>query len=524
MKVWFNALILVSLMCIPCMKGAQARSLAQEKMSTLRNPVIAGYHPDPSVCRVGEDFYVVNSSLGNFPGIPIYHSKDLMHWEQIGNVLDRESQLPLKGAGSWNGIYAPTIRYNEGTYYVIATNTSGKGNFMVTATDPHGPWSEPIYLQQGGVDPSLWFENGRCYMVSNPGSIMLCEIDPKTGRQLTDSKYLWNGMGGRFPEAPHIYKKDGWYYLLISEGGTELAHSLTIARSRDIYGPYEANPDNPILTNCNMAGQFSQIQGTGHGDFVQAPDGSWWVVFLAYRNFGGSYHHLGRETCLAPVEWPEGEWPVVNGGQPIDTLTLAATLPQVFVPRKSGHYDFSKPFGHEWLYIQNPIASNYRRKKGCLQLTAHGSLTQNDKPTFIARRQEAPCMLVETEVDATTLSAGCEAGLSVFQIADGHFEIVLRRDAGNLTQVAVKARAKSLTDTAVDRVAGAKKIRLRITTDGIMYHFSYATDDGDFKTVASHSCSLLSTEVVGGFTGVIVGMCAEGEGKGCFSYFKYEEQ
>lgn len=276
-----------------------------------QNPIIPGFHPDPSVCRVGDTFYLVNSSFQYYPGVPIFQSKDLVHWQQIGNVLDRNSQLPLKGTSSWQGIYAPTIRYHAGTYYLITTNVGNGGNFMVTAQNPAGPWSEPVWLKQQGIDPSLYFEDGKCYMVSNPGdAIWLCEINPQTGEQLTESKKLWQGDGGRYPEGPHIYKKDGYYYLLISEGGTELAHHLTIARSKHIDGPYESNPDNPILTNCSRLGQTLQIQGTGHGDFVQAADGSWWMVFLAYRNYGGSYHHLGRETYLAPVEWKKrsGLW------------------------------------------------------------------------------------------------------------------------------------------------------------------------------------------------------------------------
>lgn len=184
------------------------------------NPVIPGYHPDPSVCRVGDDFYLVNSSFQYFPGVPLYHSKDLVHWTQIGHCLTRPSQLPLDKASTWGGIYAPTIRYNDGVFYMITTNVTSKGNFLVHATDPRGPWSEPVWLKQGGIDPSLYFEDGKCYLVSNPDvGIFLCEIDPMTGEQLTPSKRIWNGTGGRHPEGPHIYKKDGWYYLLISEGG-----------------------------------------------------------------------------------------------------------------------------------------------------------------------------------------------------------------------------------------------------------------------------------------------------------------
>ena len=173
--------------------------------SVAQNPVIKGFYPDPSVCRVGEDFYLVTSSFQFFPGVPIFHSKDLVNWEQIGNVLDRQEQLPLKDATCWGGIYAPTIRYNDGVFYMITTNCSSKGNFLVTTTDLRKGWSDPVWLKQGGIDPSLYFEDGKVWMVSNPNDgIYLCQIDPKTGEQLTESVLLWQGDGGRYPEAPHL--------------------------------------------------------------------------------------------------------------------------------------------------------------------------------------------------------------------------------------------------------------------------------------------------------------------------------
>ena len=174
-----------------------------------RNPVIPGFYPDPSICRVGSDYYLVNSSFDYFPGVPLWHSRDLVNWEQIGHCLTRKSQVDLKGTLSWGGIYAPTIRYNDGTFYMITTNTTNGGNFLVYTDNPRGEWSDPVWLEQGGIDPSLYFEDGHCYMVSNPdGGIWLCEIDPKTGKTLTPSRRIWNGTGGRYPEGPHIYKKD----------------------------------------------------------------------------------------------------------------------------------------------------------------------------------------------------------------------------------------------------------------------------------------------------------------------------
>lgn len=515
----FNLLSLLMALMLSVMPA-----LAQE----YRNPVIPGYHPDPSVCRVGDTFYLINSSFQYFPGVPIFQSKDLVHWQQIGNVLDRESQLPLKGASSWLGIYAPTIRYHEGIYYMITTNVGNGGNFLVTAKDPRGPWSEPIWLKQQGIDPSLYFENGKCYMVSNPGdAIWLCEINPKTGEQLTESKKLWQGDGGRYPEGPHIYKKDGYYYLLISEGGTELAHHLTIARSKNIEGPYESNPNNPILTNCSRLGQSMQIQGTGHGDLVQAANGSWWMVFLAYRNYGGSYHHLGRETYLAPVEWKEGEWPVVNGGLPIDTLVKANTLPAVPLEKhlKNGKF-FAPTTGiHEWISIQgepnaDESAPSENPQDCLLRLYPHGTLTENNYPAFQGRRQESARMTLESEV---SVKGDVEAGLTVYQINDGHLDLFASQK-----QIALRCKLKSI-DYIVKSVPRIRKgtVKLRVRSDGDMYYFDYSTDGKTFKQLASMNCSLMSTEVAGGFTGVTLGMYVDGKeksGYADFRYFHYEEK
>lgn len=505
---------LLFLLAWVCVLSAAAQSY--------RNPIIPGFNPDPSICRVGDDYYIVNSSFQYFPGVPVYHSKDLIHWEQIGNVLTRDSQLPIQGLNAWQGIYAPTLRYHDGTYYMITTLVGNGGNFMVTATKPEGPWSEPIQLSQGGIDPSLLFENGKCYMVSNPSdAITLCEIDPKTGKQLTESRPIWHGTGGRYPEGPHIYKKDGWYYLLISEGGTELAHSLTIARSKNIYGPYTANPANPIFTHCCQKGQTSQIQGTGHGDFVQASDGSWWIVFLAYRQYGGAYHHLGRETFLAPVEWKTGEWPLINGGEPIDTVMKVKTPPAVPVKKAVRHYDFNDgKFGCEWVHIQNPIQEYYRFRDGKLILRSSGStLTDNKQPSFVGQRQTNATMSAETQVELLSGELGSVAGLSVYQNWDGHAEMVLKHNGSRYIPV-MRVQVKSLVVEKEGEPQTSPNIRLRLRSDADRYYFDYAPEGADFKTIDSIECSLLSTEVVGGFTGVTVGMYTTGTA--AFEYFNYD--
>ena len=500
----------------------------------LRNPILPGFHPDPSVCRVDGDFYLVNSSFQYFPGVPIYHSTDLEHWQQIGNVLSRPSQLKLKGATSWQGIYAPTIRYHAGTYYMITTNVGHNGrtgrnadseNFMVTAKNPAGPWSEPIWLQQGGIDPSLYFEGNKCYMVSNPdNTITLCEIDAKTGRQLTKSRAIWQGTGGRYPEGPHIYKKDGYYYLLISEGGTELAHSLTMARSKNIYGPYTPNPQNPIFTHCSRKGQYSQIQGTGHGDLVQKQDGSWWLVMLAYRNFNGSYHHLGRETYLAPVEWKAGEWPVVNGGNPIDTAATAQ--------KRRLHYDFTKPLGPEWLHIQEPDTEAYELKDGRLRLFGSIlSMKENKQPTFVGLRQESANICVDTKVTLLDGENGDQAGLCVYQINDGFAQMNLQNRRGSHYVRLCLQLKDNLFTMAEQSVPATAQVWMQLKSDGEKYYFSYSTDGKSYEQLGAIECLLLSTEVAGGFTGVIVGMHSHmasskfqtGRSFADFDFFDYQE-
>ncbi|MBR0110508.1 MAG: family 43 glycosylhydrolase [Bacteroidales bacterium] len=478
----------------------------------LQNPIIPGFHPDPSVVAVGEDYYIVNSTFHYFPGVPVYHSRDLQNWEQIGNVLDRPSQLPLEQSSVWLGIYAPTIRYHDGTFYMITTNVGNGGNFMVTATNPAGPWSEPVWLEQQGIDPSLYFEDGKCYMVSNPNSVItLCEIDPATGATLSPGKALWRGTGGRFPEGPHIYKRDGWYYLLISEGGTELAHKLTVARSRNIYGPYEANPANPIFTHCSLAAQDSNIQGTGHADFFQASDGSWWTVFLAYRRYGGDYHHLGRETFLAPVSWEKG-WPVVNGGKPVAERMKVRMPAQPKAPQPARfHEDFSA-IGPQWMHIQHPIADNYSARAGVLTLKGNGDGFDwgGWHPTaLLMRQQDADCQFGST----VRLIGEGEAGIALYQSDAGHVEFFVRR--GRAPEAVVRVRLHSLLheEAVVPLKAGEARLDVRAWGD----HYEFLLGGREIARVDS---KLLSTEMAGGFTGITIGpYCRSGRAE--FDGFDY---
>lgn len=502
---------------------------SQEKQG-YQNPVIPGFHPDPSVCRAGDDFYLVNSSFQYFPGVPLFHSKDLVNWEQIGHCLTRPSQLPLHDATTWGGIYAPTIRYHEGTFYMITTNVSDRGNFLIHTTDPRGEWSEPVWLKQGGIDPSLYFEKGKCYLVSNPdGGIFLSEIDPKSGEQLTAPRRIWNGTGGRYPEGPHLYKKDGWYYLLISEGGTEYGHKVTIARSRHIEGPYDSNPSNPILTHINQNAQTNPIQGTGHADLVQAADGSWWMVCLAFRPQSGSHHLLGRETFLAPVRWDEGAWPVVNGDGTVQLQMDVPTLPQQPFAPKPARTDFKagKP-GAEWVHIRNPHPENYTFASGKLRLKATPVSLDNSQqsPTFIGRRQEHIDFTATTSVQLRQASTGDEAGLTVYMFEPAHYDLFVRQQADEQT-VVLRYRLGSLTHIEKEVPLPRGKVQLRVKGDKDLYHFEYALGGKPFQKLGSMDAKYISTETAGGFTGIVLGMYASSteatEGYGEFDFFEYRK-
>lgn len=494
------------------------------------NPVIPGFHPDPSVCRVDSDYYLVTSSFEFFPGVPIYHSRDLVNWRQIGHCLTRPSQLPLATSGVWGGIYAPTIRFHQGTFYMVTTNVSDRGNFFVTATDPGGPWSEPVWLEQKGIDPSLfWDDDGTCYLTSNPDDgIWLCPIDPATGRQTAPSKLISTGTGGRYVEAPHIYKKDGWYYLMVAEGGTEYGHKETIFRSRRIDGPYSPNPANPILTHYCQAAQGRGIQGTGHADLTQAHDGSWWLVCLAFRPCDGNNHVTGRETFLAPVDWPEGGWPVVNGDGTLHERMDVATLPLRHdgADTNATHIDrFDRPLGLEWNYLRNPDMAHYAVSGGHLTLTASAeTLDGQGSPTFVGRRQQHLRFQASAKLALDAAEEGGEAGLSVYMKCHTHYDLSLRRGRDGKTHLLLTYRLGLMRHTEADIALPGNAATLRVEGRPEAYAFSYSTDGATFHKIAEMNTRFISSEAGGGFTGAYIALFAQNgkRTKGVFDSFHYE--
>ena len=492
------------------------------------NPVIGGFHPDPSVCRVGEDYYLVCSSFEYFPGVPVFHSRDLVSWRQIGNVLDRPSQLGLPATvDASGGIYAPTIRHHDGRFWMITTNVSGTGNFIVTSTDPAGPWSDPVQLDLPGIDPSLtWDDEGTCWCTFS--GVQLARIDPDTGRILDGPWPVWSGTGLQYPEAPHLYQIGDWWYLLLSEGGTHTGHSVSIARARSPRGPYEPAPVNPILSHRSTN---RPVQATGHADLVQTPDGSWQMVLLGTRprGFHPGYHVLGRETFLAPVEWVDG-WPVI--------APVEAGPPRrpVAAERDDFAADRLAPM---WISVRSRPDESWslRERPGWLTLHATGPSLDRPGATFVGRRQQDPDCRVTVRVDPGTSRCGIsvridEAHHYDLEVAAGSVRVVARIGPvgqilaecpvpapGPLT-LAVGVRSTDLLAPSVIHAGQAAGGPLGVRAGGPdTISLGLETDDGAL-VLAELDGRYLSTEVCGGFTGRVIGMYVT-EGSAAFDWFDY---
>ncbi len=513
----------------------------------IRNPILPGFYPDPSVCRVGDDFYLVTSTFEYFPGLPIFHSRDLSHWQQIGHVLDRETQLPLQGVRSSGGLYAPTIRYSNGVFYVVNTLVDGKiksGNFIVTAQDPAGDWSEPYWQEDApGFDPSIFFDDdGRGWFTANRMAaqsqyqghteIWLQELDIEKMRLTGEKHVLWDGAFKRavWAEAPHIYKIDGWYYLMIAEGGTAHEHAVTIARSESITGPYEVNLRNPILTHRHL-GLDHPIVGTGHADLIDTPSGEWWMVLLAMRPYGGYFYNLGRETFIAPVRWEDG-WPVVSPGVGrVEFEYPAPDLPVHPFPPPPSRDDFDAPtLGMQWNSLRTPPDEfiSLSERPGYLRLRLRPQrLSEETNPSFVGRRQQHISFRAQTAMAFVPQNENECAGLALVQNPDFHYLFVVTKHDQPVLRLIRRAEGKE--EVLAERSISAGRIDLKVEAQGQAYHFYYAEAPDEWSAIAENiDGRILSTPVAGGFLGVYIAMYASSNGtpganQADFDWFEYDK-
>lgn len=473
----------------------------------IANPVLRGMHPDPSICRAGNKYYLVNSTFAYAPGVPVFESEDLLSWKQIGHVLERESQLDLDGLEVSEGIFAPTLRYHNGKFYVITTNEGRCGNFYVTADQPEGPWSDPVYLPDAkGIDPSLYFENNKCYYIGQQHKkdakyfgdceIWIQELDPKQGKLVGKSHAVWDGAAKNavWPEGPHLYKKGDWYYLMIAEGGTEHEHSISIARSREIFGPYESCKNNPVFTHRHLGRRYP-IQNIGHADLVETEDGSWYAVMLGTRMLDGRCA-LGRETFLIPVIW-EDDWPVFYAGEgkvPVPVITKKREKTVVW----EEELDLS------CVMLRKVLPPGVRDvKDGKLYLSCKTeSLNGTGIPSYIGVRVEEYDFSLETVMDFIP-KEGDEAGLTYFYNAENYVTLSVCNMAGRIEKhvTAVKKGEETILYKEACE-AGECKLRME-GHQGKMNCFL----DGQLLT-GEILLDAMTTEEAGGFVGCTMGVYA----------------
>jgi xylan 1,4-beta-xylosidase len=513
------------------------------------NPILPGFFPDPSVCNKGNDYYLVTSTFSFFPGIPIFHSNDLVNWKQIGHVLDRPSQLNVIDQPVSHGIFAPAINYNphNDTFYLTTTFVNGGGNFVVKAKDPAGPWSDPIWIPEvEGIDPSLFFDDdGRAYMVNNGDpigkplyqghkAVWFQEYDVKNDKMIGPRTVIRNAGHNIaekpiWIEGPHIYKIDGFYYLMTAEGGTSINHSQVIFRSKKVNGPYETYADNPILTQRDQpADREFPVTNAGHADLLRLENGDWYAVFLACRPYNEqNMFNIGREVFLLPVSWKNG-WPMIL--EPGKLIPPVLKVPYGYKPveegqgyMQNGNFTWEDRFagpelGMEYFFLRTPKEKWYRfdEKRGGLLIDARQTnLRERGQPSVIFRRQQHHEMTVETELYFVPIDSGSFAGITLFQNDAFHYSMGITLRDGKQGLVLQKAELKNeksekivMAETVLcEKFKG--QIKLKVECKDKAYAFYYSLGKDEWICLKDKvDIEYLSTEKAQGFIGTVVGLYA----------------
>lgn len=582
------------------------------------NPIIRGFYPDPSVCSANGKYYLASSSFQYFPGVPIFESTDLVNWKQIGYAITRSSQVKLSGVPSSGGIFAPTLRFHNGRFYMVTNNNSANENYYIYTDDIYGDWSDPIIVDQDGIDPSLLFDDGHVYFISNgsdengQGVINQCEIDVTTGQKLSETKAIWSGTGGRYLESPHMYHIGSWYYLIAAEGGTEYGHMVTYARSKSVWGPFESYSGNPVLTNRNKAPFI--IQGIGHGDLIQRVGvheriaesgnnagldgvaesddndtyvedyryGDWFIITLGFRQISlwQPYHHLGREVFLTPVKFDDDGWFTagIDGTTDAeyeisisdDSGSITAGLAEDNLAEDNFAEDNlaedvitfeNTDWNIDWCYMRIPEYDNYVLENDRAILKgSHVSLFETESPTFIALRQRDFDFSLSVKVKISELHSleehsleehsleehsfeehsfeehglegygleehsfesdnneiyTAEGGITIYQDENEHYDIALVKEASGYAAV-LKLNLGGIRHVEKSIPLSSDEAEFKIKAEALGYHFSMMKDDEEIKLGYGRS-QFLSSEVCGGFTGVMIGLYAYGK---CCTEFEH---
>ncbi len=503
------------------------------------NPILPGWYSDPSLCTNGEDYFMVTSTFSYFPGVPLFHSKDLLNWKQIGHILNRPEQLPLDGQKVSEGIFAPTIRYNphNQTYYMITTNIHS-GNFFVKTKDPFGKWSDPVWLPNvHGIDPSFFFDdNGKAYIVNNDepdgGStynghraIRIIEFDVKTDKTIGSGKILINGGVNLstkpiWIEGPHLYKINGNYLLMCAEGGTGRNHREVIFKGNSPMGKFVPWCKNPILTQKDLAPERPlPITCAGHADLIQKDNGQWWAVFLACRPIDNRFENLGRETFLMPVRWSEDGLPFITQENEI----IPRIIRMEGVKRNSGitfgnfekNDDFSSAeLGMDWMTLRGNAQNFYSLtdNPGFLTLKC-APIASNElqTPAYIGRRLQHHKFECTTTMYFSPHSETESAGMLLMKDEEHQYLLVVEKKNNKLQEVCVK----KIRSGSIEKIRSRdikrfdEPVKLKISSDGCHFNFYYAHGNQKWNLLADKvNAAYLSTNQASGFTGTTIGLYA----------------
>ncbi|MGV8967172.1 MAG: family 43 glycosylhydrolase [Cellulomonas sp.] len=511
-------------------------------MTLVANPLLPGCYPDPTICRVGADFYLVTSTFEYAPGLPIFHSVDLVSWEQIGHVIDRPGQLDFSGIASSGGLYAPTLRHHDGVFWLVCTlvdqhDAARGGNFLLTATDPAGPWSDPVWLDVDGIDPSIFFDDDDRAWVHgtrlvpepewhNQTEVWVRELDLTTKKLVGPEHLIWNGAlrNAVWAEGPHLYKVAGTYYLLAAEAGTEFHHAVCVARADSVAGPYVGNKGNPVLTHRHL-GSGTDVVGVGHADLVEAVDGSWWAVLLGMRPYGGYHYNLGRETFLVPVVWEDG-WPVFAPGEgrvpaEVDVPFAGPARPGLAPGVASG---VVRPGDLRWTSLRRPAAEFASANGDGWDLTMRPStLAEAATPAFLGVRQQHRDVDVRMTVRAD-LAVGEDVGLAVRQSEDDHVRLFVTGSVdadgdadGDPAHRVVAVHRRRGVETLLGELSLAGSadapVTLTVQARGQDYALLAGVADGEPRTVAVADGRTLDSVATGGFLGLWIGVFATSNGR-----------
>ncbi len=524
------------LLPLPFTVAAQRQTADNTAPTEFNNPILAGFSPDPSICRVGDDFYLVNSSFTWYPGIPVYHSKDLVNWKLIGHAIDRPDMIDMEGLSDNDGIWAVTIRHHDGVFYLITTASKCGGNFYLTATDPRGPWSDPIWLKDApGIDPSLfWDDDGRCYYTGNcwdfpkawPSqcAVWTQELDLQQQKLTGERKILAYGHANNatYAEGPHLYKHGGKYMLLMAEGGTDRNHAVTVNHSDSLWGPYVSDVVNPVLTHRHL-GRDYLLQAIGHADLVDTPQGDWWSVVLGKRMVDGRHNPLSRETFLCKVDF-EGDTPIYNAGEGKVLLRQQRPdLPWTPVEPDKALDDFkSDTLAPYWYFVRIPRKPFFQTGEEGLTLTLQPAVIDSlTNAAMLLRKVKTHKYTATTRLVFSPRKENEQAGIVLYRTANGYFALLREKDGLALV------RKDMGNKETLERVPyQGKEVLLSIEVDGMNARFRYGDSKETMQYIGgTESLDAISDNAFNKFNGPGIGMYATSNGKATkqtatFSWFE----